>query len=69
MTLQERMIAAYLRQANLPPEEKIKLKLFLVLLDETYQEEPQSRAEQSRAEQSRAEHPRRKRRQLPLAPG
>ena len=58
MTLQERMIAAYLRQVNLPPEEKIKLKLFLVLLDETYQEEPQSRAEQSRAEQSRAEQSR-----------
>ena len=68
MTLQERMIAVYLRQAKLPPEEKDKLKLFLGLLLETLEkEEPwerklredasaeQSRAEQSRAEQSRAE--------------
>ena len=36
MTLQERMIAVYLRQANLPPEEKAKLKLFLALLIQTY---------------------------------
>ena len=68
MTLQERMIAVYLRQAKLPPEEKDKLKLFLgLLLDTLEEEEPwerklredasaeQSRAEQSRAEQSRAE--------------
>ena len=68
MTLQERMIAVYLRQAKLPPEEKDKLKLFLGLLLETLEEEEpweqkmredasaeQSRAEQSRAEQSRAE--------------
>lgn len=39
MTLQERMIQAYLRQAALPPGEKEKLKLFLILLDETYKEE------------------------------
>ena len=61
MTLQERMIAVYLRQANLPPEEKGKLRLFLGLLLETMEEDDregfaeQSRAEQSRAEQSRAE--------------
>lgn len=36
MTLQERMIAAYLRQANLLPEEKMKLKLFLGLLLVTF---------------------------------
>ena len=71
MTLQERMIAVYLRQAKLPPEEKDKLKLFLGLLLETLEEEEpwerkqredasaeQSRAEQSRAEQSRAEQSR-----------
>ena len=65
MTLQERMVAVYLRQANLPPEEKGKLRLFLGLLLETMEEEeewekePSSapagegfRAEQSRAEQS-----------------
>lgn len=60
MTLQERMIAVYLRQAKLPPEEKDKLKLFLGLLLETLEEEePWERklredasAEQSRAEQS-----------------
>lgn len=39
MTLQERMIAVYLRQANLPPEEKGKLRLFLGLLLETMEEE------------------------------
>ena len=73
MTLQERMIAVYLRQAKLPPEEKDKLKLFLGLLLETLEEEePWERklredasAEQSRAEQSRAY--RRRRRPLPLA--
>lgn len=32
MTLQERMVAVYLRQAMLPPEEKDKLRLFLGLL-------------------------------------
>lgn len=68
MTLQERMIAVYLRQANLSPEEKGKLRLFLGLLLETMEEEdreaPSSAplghlphegegfAEQSRAEQS-----------------
>lgn len=35
MTLQERMTAVYLRQANLPKEEKDKLRLFLGLLLET----------------------------------
>ena len=35
MTLQERMTAVYLRQANLPKEEKDKLWLFLGLLLET----------------------------------
>ena len=64
MTLQERMIAVYLRQANLPPEEKGKLRLFLGLLLETMQEDETT--EQSRAEQSRAEQSRR-RRPLPLA--
>ena len=70
MTLQERMIAVYLRQANLPPEEKGKLRLFLGLLLETMEEDDreapssaplghlpsqeEGRAEQSRAEQSRA---------------
>lgn len=39
MTLQERMVAVYLRQAKLPPEEKDKLKLFLTLLLETFEEE------------------------------
>ena len=74
MTLQERMIAVYLRQANLPPEEKGKLRLFLGLLLETMEkddrEAPSSApvghlppegegcAEQSRAEQSRAEQSR-----------
>ena len=33
------MIAVYLRQAKLPPEEKDKLKLFLGLLLETLEEE------------------------------
>ena len=40
MTLQERMIAAYLRQAVLPPEEKMKLKLFLGLLLVTFDSDP-----------------------------
>ncbi len=40
MTLQERMIATYLRQANLPPEEKVKLKLFLGLLLVTFDTDP-----------------------------
>lgn len=40
MTLQERMIATYLRQANLPPEEKMKLKLFLGLLLVTFDTDP-----------------------------
>ena len=35
MTLHERMTAVYLRQANLPKEEKDKLRLFLGLLLET----------------------------------
>lgn len=53
MTLQERMIAVYLRQANLPPEEKGKLRLFLGLLLETMEEDDREGfAEQSRAEQS-----------------
>lgn len=39
MTLQERMVAVYLRQAKLPPEEKDKLRLFLGLLLETFEEE------------------------------
>lgn len=47
MTLQERMTAVYLRQANLPKEEKDKLRLFLGLLLETmdpeedWEKEPQ----------------------------
>lgn len=44
MTLQERMIQAYLRQSELPQSEKEKLKLFLVLLDETYREEGEETA-------------------------
>ena len=36
MTLQERMLAVYLRQSQLPPEEKAKLRLFLGLLLETF---------------------------------
>lgn len=39
MTLQERMVAVYLRQAKMPPEEKDKLRLFLGLLLETFEEE------------------------------
>ena len=39
MTLQERMVAVYLRQAKLPPEEKDKLRLFLGLLLTTFDEE------------------------------
>ena len=39
MTLQERMVAVYLRQAKLPPEEKDKLRLFLGLLLTTLEEE------------------------------
>ena len=39
MTLQERMVAVYLRQAKLPPEEKDKLRLFLGLLLTTLDEE------------------------------
>ncbi len=36
MTLQEHMLAVYLRQSQLPPEEKAKLRLFLGLLLETF---------------------------------
>ena len=72
MTLQERMVAVYLRQAKLPPEEKDKLRLFLGLLLETFEEEEEWEKEPSsapaghlppegegfRAEQSRAEQSR-----------
>ena len=39
MTLQERMVAVYLRQAKLPEAEKDKLRLFLGLLLTTLEEE------------------------------
>ena len=54
MTLQERMIATYLRQANLPPEEKMKLKLFLGLLLVTFDSDPSD--EDSTAQHSTAQH-------------
>ena len=55
MTLQERMIAAYLRQAVLPPEEKMKLKLFLGLLLVTFDSDPsdEDRTGQDRTGQDR----------------
>jgi len=53
MTLQERMIAAYLRQAILPPEEKMKLKLFLGLLLVTFDSDPSD--EDSTAQHSTAQ--------------
>ena len=63
MTLQERMVAVYLRQAKLPPEEKDKLRLFLGLLLETLnEEEPWEREldrpseEHSTAQHSTAQH-------------
>jgi hypothetical protein len=45
MTLQERMVAVYLRQAKLPPEEKDKLRLFLGLLLTTFDEEEEREKE------------------------
>lgn len=70
MTLQERMIQAYLRQSELPQSEKEKLKLFLVLLDETYREESEETA--SREGKSENQTPpakiRRHRRQMTLSP-
>lgn len=54
MTLQERMIATYLRQANLPPEEKMKLKLFLGLLLVTFDSDPSDEDGQDRTGQDAA---------------
>ena len=58
MTLQERMVAVYLRQAKLPPEEKDKLQLFLGLLLETLNEEEAWERELDRPseEHSTAQH-------------
>ena len=53
MTLQERMIATYLRQANLPPEEKMKLKLFLGLLLVTFDSDPSDEDGQDRTRQDK----------------
>ena len=54
MTLQERMVAVYLRQAKLPSEEKDKLRLFLGLLLATLDEEEEWEKELREADTSSA---------------